>query len=95
MNAMYENSHAGYGINTLISFRQFYDSKSNYYNNRKYCATTAEYVHNYVETKISGFLTKSDADSYYAPKKNYTTNEHLESRIEDIKNWVRNNFEKK
>lgn len=35
-----------------------------------------------------GYLTSSSLNGY-------TTNTHLEARIEDVKNWVRNNFKKK
>lgn len=53
MNAIYEASSYGYGTDSLISFRQYYDSRSYHYNDKDYCATTAKYVHEYVKAKIN------------------------------------------
>lgn len=40
-----------------------------------------------LKTDLSSYLTSSSLNGY-------TTNTHLENRIEDVKNWVRNNFKK-
>ena len=67
MDAKYESSSYGYGTNSLISFRQYYDSRSYHYNDKDYCATTAKYVHEYVKQKIpntSNFATKSDLSGH-------------------------------
>lgn len=69
------------------------DMHTNFYGSVKFNDSRV-YIGSYrVATKsdipnMSNYVKKSDLSDY-------TTNSHLESRLDDVKNWVRNNFKRK
>lgn len=61
---------------------------------RKKMAATPEYVQNYIEAKLKGYVTTSEI-SKYTKLGSYSANTTLSNEISKIKTWVTNNFQRK
>nr|DAZ45345.1 MAG TPA: tail protein [Caudoviricetes sp.] len=79
------------GILTFDTVNNVHFSKTPYVDNYQSYLAREEWCNDKFALKNHlhpGYLTSSSLNGY-------TTNTHLESRLDDVKNWVRNNFKRK